>query len=293
MFAAWPLVYAAAFSGFYVAMLLVLFALFLRPVGFDYRSKVADPRWRSAWDWGLFVGGFVPALVFGVAFGNLLVGRPLPLRRRPCAPSTRARFFDLLNPFGLARGPREPRDADHARRLLSAVAHRGRRAGRGPRARRASPAIVCPRALRRRGLWIATGMDGYRIVDDAAAGFRIRAAGEDRRARARRLARQLCDVSVDDRRAGRPPWRPRCWRWRCVRAAPPGLAFVLSCVGVAASSDRRLRDVPVHHAVVEPPGEQPHGLGCGVEPPDAADHVLGGADLHAADRRSTRAGSTG
>ena len=76
VFAAWPLVYAAAFSGFYVALILTLFALFLRPVGFDYRSKVSDPRWRSIWDWCLFVGGTVPAIVFGVAFGNLLQGVP-------------------------------------------------------------------------------------------------------------------------------------------------------------------------------------------------------------------------
>ncbi|HAV07110.1 MAG TPA: cytochrome d ubiquinol oxidase subunit II, partial [Pseudomonas sp.] len=66
LFAAWPMVYAVAFSGLYWAMLLVLFALFCRPVGFDYRSKVEDPRWRNAWDWALFVGGAVPALVFGV-----------------------------------------------------------------------------------------------------------------------------------------------------------------------------------------------------------------------------------
>lgn len=76
IFAAWPAVYAAAFSGFYIAMLLVLFALFFRPVGFDYRSKIEDPRWRRTWDWGLFVGGAVPALLFGVAFGNLLLGVP-------------------------------------------------------------------------------------------------------------------------------------------------------------------------------------------------------------------------
>ena len=66
IFAAWPTVYAAAFSGFYIAMLLVLFALFFRPVGFDYRSKIEHPRWRQSWDWGLFAGGAVPALVFGV-----------------------------------------------------------------------------------------------------------------------------------------------------------------------------------------------------------------------------------
>lgn len=76
LFAAWPLVYAAAFSVLYVALVFTLFALFLRPVGFDYRSKLPDPRWRGAWDWGLFVGGVFPALVFGVAIGNLFLGLP-------------------------------------------------------------------------------------------------------------------------------------------------------------------------------------------------------------------------
>lgn len=76
MFAAWPLVYAAAFSGLYWALLLVLFALFLRPVGFDYRNKLPSARWRNSWDWALFVGSTVPSLVFGVAFGNLLLGLP-------------------------------------------------------------------------------------------------------------------------------------------------------------------------------------------------------------------------
>ena len=83
IFAAWPLVYATAFSGFYWAMLAVLWALFFRPVGFDYRSKIQNPTWRSTWDWGLFVGGAVPPLIFGVAFGNLLQGVPFQLRRLP------------------------------------------------------------------------------------------------------------------------------------------------------------------------------------------------------------------
>lgn len=76
IFAAWPFVYAVSFSGFYLAMFLVLAALILRPVSFKYRSKHADPAWRNRWDWALFVGGFVPALVFGVAVGNVLVGAP-------------------------------------------------------------------------------------------------------------------------------------------------------------------------------------------------------------------------
>src|SRR3974390_556654 len=67
VFAAWPALYAASFSGFYLAMFLVLAALILRPVGFKYRSKLNAPAWRRTWDWALFVGGLVPSLVFGVA----------------------------------------------------------------------------------------------------------------------------------------------------------------------------------------------------------------------------------
>lgn len=103
LFAAWPLVYATAFSGFYWAMLIVLFALFTRPVGFDYRSKVSDPRWRQTWDWALFVGGLVPALVFGVAFGNLLLGVPFELDNT-LRSSYQGNFWQLLSPFGLLAG---------------------------------------------------------------------------------------------------------------------------------------------------------------------------------------------
>lgn len=103
IFAAWPTVYAAAFSGFYKAMLLVLFALFFRPVGFDYRSKLGDARWRGAWDWGLFVGGAVPSLVFGIAFGNLLLGVPFHLDALLRVYYTGS-FLELLNPFALLAG---------------------------------------------------------------------------------------------------------------------------------------------------------------------------------------------
>jgi cytochrome d ubiquinol oxidase subunit II len=103
LFAAWPMVYATAFSGFYWAMLLVLFALFFRPVGFEYRSKVEDRRWRSTWDWGLFVGGAVPALVFGVAFGNLLQGVPFHFDEFLRSYYTGS-FWGLLNPFALLTG---------------------------------------------------------------------------------------------------------------------------------------------------------------------------------------------
>ncbi|WP_066656062.1 MULTISPECIES: cytochrome d ubiquinol oxidase subunit II [unclassified Sphingomonas] len=103
IFAAWPFVYAVSFSGFYLAMFLVLSALILRPVGFKYRSKRPDAKWRARWDWALFVGGFVPALVFGVAVGNVLLGLPFRLD------SDLRSFYDgtllgLFTPFSLLAG---------------------------------------------------------------------------------------------------------------------------------------------------------------------------------------------
>ncbi len=103
IFAAWPFVYAVSFSGFYLAMFLVLAALILRPVGFKYRSKKPDPAWRTRWDWALFVGGLVPALVFGVAVGNVLLGAPFRLD------SDLRAFYDgtllgLFTPFTLLCG---------------------------------------------------------------------------------------------------------------------------------------------------------------------------------------------
>ncbi len=103
IFAAWPLVYATAFSGFYWAMLAVLWALFFRPVGFDYRSKIENPNWRKTWDWGLFVGGAVPPLIFGVAFGNLLQGVPFHFDDTLRSFYTGS-FWQLLNPFALLTG---------------------------------------------------------------------------------------------------------------------------------------------------------------------------------------------
>lgn len=103
IFAAWPTVYATSFSGFFLAMILVLAALFFRPVGFEYRAKIDDVRWRNAWDWGLFIGGFVPSLIFGVAFGNLLQGVPFEFNELNQVKYTGS-FFGLLNPFALLCG---------------------------------------------------------------------------------------------------------------------------------------------------------------------------------------------
>lgn len=163
IFAAWPIVYATVFSGFYFAMMLVLFALFFRPVGFDYRSKIEDPRWRNTWDWGLFVGGFVPSLIFGVAFGNLLRGVPFEFNELLQSTYTGS-FFGLLNPFAVLAGlvsvamltlhgsiwlqlRTEPLIANRAKRFVhwSGLA-----------------TVVTFIAA---GIWVAFGIKGYTIID--------------------------------------------------------------------------------------------------------------------------------
>jgi len=103
LFAAWPLVYATSFSGFYLAMILTLAALWLRPLGLDYRSKIEDPKWRRNWDIAISISGFVPSLIFGVAFGNLLQGVPFQLNEF-LMPTYHGSFFGLLNPFALLCG---------------------------------------------------------------------------------------------------------------------------------------------------------------------------------------------
>jgi cytochrome d ubiquinol oxidase subunit II len=166
IFAAWPAVYAAAFSGFYIAMLLVLFALFFRPVGFDYRSKIADPRWRNTWDWGLFVGGAIPALLFGVAFGNVILGVPFQLDEF-LRPTYTGSFFGLLRPFALLAGVVS---------LSMLMAHGAvwlhMRAGSPvqERARKATiiAALVMFAAFSLAGVWLAMGIDGYRIISQPA-----------------------------------------------------------------------------------------------------------------------------
>ena len=161
-FAAWPLVYATAFSGFYAALMLTLFALFFRPVGIEYRGKVKDPRWRNAWDWGLTIGGAVPALIFGVAFGNLLLGVPFhfDLDQRVFYTGS---FFGLLNPFALlagvvSLGMLTMHGAIYLQlRTDGAVQERARRAALWC-------GIVFLAAFAAAGVWIASGINAFRIV---------------------------------------------------------------------------------------------------------------------------------
>ncbi|MBN9429143.1 MAG: cytochrome d ubiquinol oxidase subunit II [Burkholderiales bacterium] len=103
IFAAWPQLYAVSFSGFYLAMFAILVALILRPVAFKFRSKREDPKWRSRWDRVLFIGGFVPTLIFGVAMGNVLQGVPFRIED-DMRIFYDGSFFGLLNPYALLAG---------------------------------------------------------------------------------------------------------------------------------------------------------------------------------------------
>ena len=165
IFAAWPFVYATAFSGFYIAMMAVLWALFFRPVGFDYRSKVEDPRWRNFWDWGLFVGGAVPPVIFGVAFGNLFLGVPFQFDDT-LRVSYSGSFFGLLTPFPLLCG------VVSLALLLTQGAHYLMLRTDGEvavRARRAALLfnLLLGAGFALAGLWLAFGIPGYAIVSGA------------------------------------------------------------------------------------------------------------------------------
>jgi len=99
MFAAFPNWYATLFSGFYLALALILLALILRGVAFEFRSKDERPGWRRLWDGCLFVGSLLPALLFGVAFGNIIRGVAID-----GSMTYVGSFFDLLNPYALVTG---------------------------------------------------------------------------------------------------------------------------------------------------------------------------------------------
>ena len=163
IFAAWPFVYAVSFSSFYMAMFLVLGALILRPVAFKYRSKRPARAWRSFWDWALFVGGFVPALVFGVAVGNVLIGAEFRLD------SDLRSFYEgsllgLFTPFSLLCGL-----LSVAMLVLHGAGWLGLKAERGPVAARARALGTVAGLLSivlfvAGGLFVAYGDLGFRIV---------------------------------------------------------------------------------------------------------------------------------
>jgi len=103
IFAAWPTIYATAFSGLYVVMLILLWSMIVRPLGFEYRSKLPAAKWRNLWDWSLFISGFIPMLVYGAAVGNMLQGVPFHFGWDMQSYYTGS-FLSLFNPFAIMAG---------------------------------------------------------------------------------------------------------------------------------------------------------------------------------------------
>ena len=167
VFAAWPLLYAASFSGFYFAILLVLLSFILRPVGFGFRNKIQDPRWRNTWDWVLTISGLVPPLIFGVAFGNLFLG--VPFRYDDSLRMTyEGGLVGLLRPFPLLVGV-----VSLSMLLMHGAAWVGHKVDESIAARTVSLlkwlslAFVASYVLA--GVWLAFGVTAYAIDGTAAA----------------------------------------------------------------------------------------------------------------------------
>ncbi|MCT4333666.1 cytochrome d ubiquinol oxidase subunit II [Paracoccus sp. YLB-12] len=166
IFAAFPPLYAVSFSGFYLALFLILSAFIVRPVAFKYRSKREDPTWRARWDWALFFGGAVPALLFGVAVGNVLLGVPFHLTpdlHSVYEGGAFGKLFGLLRPFALLCGIVSlAMLVMHGAGWIvlkteGVIAERARRFGSI-----ASKVVLAGYALA--GLWLAFFIDGYAFV---------------------------------------------------------------------------------------------------------------------------------
>lgn len=230
IFAAWPAIYATSFSGFYIAMFLVLASLILRPVGFEFRNKLPNGAWRSFWDYALFAGGLVPSLVFGVAFGNVLQGVPFRIDADMRVLYEGSGLFELLNPFGLLAGlVSVAMLTTHGAVYLTLKTE-------GPVQVRAKTwvgygSIVTAVLFLLAGVWVAFGLDGYAITSPVAAGGPsnpllkevVRAKGAwlgNYGAHPWMIAAPLLGLLAPLAAA------------RLVRAGRAGLAFVLSGVGI-------------------------------------------------------------
>ena len=273
IFAAWPALYAASFSGFYLAMMLVLAALILRPVGFKFRSKMPGVRWRANWDWALFVGGAVPALVFGVAMGNLLEGVPFSFDSELRATYAFG-LFDLLNPFALLCGLVSVAMLVDARRGLSGGEDRRRSGAARPNdfafcRPRLGPAVFARRAS---GCGWATSASPSRRA-------RCPAANPIRSPRPRLPAAA--------------PGSPITFAWPATLLVPRrSVSLRPLLVAALAGSRRRLtvflrqqsrhrrghrhdgsKPVPVPAALLVESAKQPYGVGCLEQSTDAWHHA--------------------
>lgn len=167
IFAAFPLIYATSFSGLYVVILLLLWSMIVRPLGFEYRSKIASPAWRNAWDWTLLLSGALPMIIFGAAMGNMLLGVPFHYEWNLRSVYTGS-FITLFNPFAVLAGLLS----------LSLSVYMGgvMMMGRAPepiagRARTAAgyAALAAIALFAVLGVWVGM-LNGYKLVDFPGAG---------------------------------------------------------------------------------------------------------------------------
>jgi cytochrome d ubiquinol oxidase subunit II len=232
VFAAWPLLYAASFSSLYLAMFLILIALILRPVGFTFRNKIADPRWRGFWDWALLIAGAVPALLFGVAFGNLFLGVPFHFDEL-MRPVYTGGFFNLLQPYALLAGI-----VSLSMLVLHGASYAALKVGEPMAARAASSgrlaAVIFVIAFVIAGAWVATGLVGQRI-----------SSGADPLGPSSPLLKTvvlLPGAWLDNFRAHQVLWLApmvallaAILAWVLLRIGRPGAAFVASALTLAAT----------------------------------------------------------
>ncbi|MCY1667156.1 cytochrome d ubiquinol oxidase subunit II [Rhizobium sp. SL86] len=170
IFAAWPPLYAVSFSGFYLAMFVVLAAFIVRPVAFKYRSKRDDASWRNAWDWALFASGAVPALLFGVAVGNVIQGVPFHFTddlHSIYEGAWYTKFIGLLDPFSLLAGVVSLTMLLMHGAVWLTVKAEGTVQARA-RAIGSVAALAAVFAYAAAGLWLAYGIEGFRIVGEYA-----------------------------------------------------------------------------------------------------------------------------
>lgn len=172
IFAAWPPLYAASFSGFYLAIFLLLACLILRPVAFKFRSKCEDPVWRQRWDRALCFSGFGPALLFGTVMGNVIQGVPFRLSddlHILYAGAWYGKFIGLLDPFSLLAAVVSLAmlvmlgGAWLTVKTTGAVQRRARRYG-------SRAGLVALLAYALAGLWLAWGIPGYQLVGEYVTG---------------------------------------------------------------------------------------------------------------------------
>ncbi len=231
IFAAWPAIYASAFSGFYIALFLVLVTLILRPVGFEFRNKIADPRWRGFWDTALTAGGIVPSLVFGVAFGNLLQGVPFRIDGEMRTLYEGSGLFELLNPFGLLAGLVSlAMLATHGAVYLSLKTDGAVRERAVSVVRVGAPATIVLFAVA--GLWVAFALPGYALVSPVVTDGPSNPLFKEA---ARQSGAWLANYAAHPWMIAAPAlgFLGFAGAWAATLRDRPGTAFVLSAGGIA------------------------------------------------------------